>query len=1594
MKKWRSLLALIILMVGKSSLRAHFSDEFTIGAYSLLKSSSDPEWVTFNSNMLGLMQSMGNYNASICENPLPASVSVSSADVLIQEHYNHQIDPMLCDYHIGFDSTGNLNSAGPHAVSTSNYWLFEAEFDSTNCPSGYNDDTNKSNMNFYKFTNWYEDYDRIGYSTEDTDNTPSREVWVCPPDTLGIALQGLRYRYPKANANDDILDPGSFDAIGSEFRFAQWDRQTWDETGPLGQHYLSWNKLYVRYVFKVVSITSGVNALKFAVLCKNFQTGLMEPVPMKNIMNPGALNDSLAYTFTELQQYSTPVDPLNLEDLYRAITFEIDMDYLRGLGAASDDDTYLNTAGYWNCSLFAIDPYLVSFGNGTINLDYVEIFDKMYDKLDETPPTEAITWLNNRFDDYGGDSLSKVKSFYTLDEPQFPHFASYSRLNSAISSSSIGSKKSFATINWGGGQYKKDPLVRSRFSLPELFTREENGFGASELMIDYYPLQPANNWNATNQDNLVSGGNPDQIPIQGSLDYKLLAHYYGAKQRCLQRNIPLYVVPVSAGRWMQFPFDPGYWDYYMMPTGNMQKCLQLLPLCYGVDGVINWKLYDRFDSSSLLNGEQLFALVTKDGDTIDYNTPQFLAICQANAKLKLYGNLIKERQLQWMNALCLKDTGVFISSVYGDVGDMLTDIPSQEIGTCLDGIYAFDPDYMSNLSPYQGYVQLGIYQDSNSCPFYVLVNRRTDFVDNTSGTMQYLTPNQLRTHYNESGYASGFHAAPSQTAEFELSNSAYSHFGPTIGLYDPYSKHFYTQEDTEIKVEIEPGDGLLLEMVGLLPPVVNSDMTFRNKLYIEGNVTIGGTRDVVIEPNTEVVIMPNTHITLGRNASLDIGGAVTIRDGVRFTIASDATVAVSNGSFDLSGDLLIDGGGVFTVADSVVCHYAIGACVTVSDTSMVVMSGTHYLKIGNTIQATESSLMKYLNATVTMGRNSCILASGSGLEFISSSISISIDNPIGNSIQAKDLSVLCIEDSDISQIPIEVQSSDLVMEHSRIYISEDDTGIIINNPFTDRSVSFVNNNGRSGFWGISGNPTGLKVESTHSPVIIRNTDFYNLSLAIHKEVYVAAPDSIFNCGFEDCGNGINSLSVGSVGRIDTCHFTNISGVGITLSGSVPTISDCTFNACGKGIKFDGAFYSPLESGVYDSAFNLCGIAIESRASNPRIQDCSFNLNEVGLECQSDSNLNLSSQASNWLKNEIVNIRFLDSGQCSSYIQLSAGHNDFYHFGLNTTDFYFDENYLSATGYVIDANENWFEHDAPRFNDPQYTENVKFDSLDPSPNTTGSSPDGTNRYLLALHLEATGQFDQAVALYQTILDDQLEAEVDYCNGCMDGLFRIELLSTIHLEQLEQYIELQIGEYTAVDSSFCKLLSDYLIKTNVAQKDYQRAVDLIQSRIDDPVSLVDSLRAVLDLEIVLQLAALEADKSAVVTKYAQYSYPNLDVFKEKHDEHWTQLYKLLRGDDSPVPPIPPLPLISKNYPNPFNPFTTIEFSIPATGRAKVAVYNIRGQRVRDLLDSLLDRGHHKLIWDGKDNSNRNVSSGIYFFKLDSGNRYSIRKAMLMK
>lgn len=85
---------------------------------------------------------------------------------------------------------------------------------------------------------------------------------------------------------------------------------------------------------------------------------------------------------------------------------------------------------------------------------------------------------------------------------------------------------------------------------------------------------------------------------------------------------------------------------------------------------------------------------------------------------------------------------------------------------------------------------------------------------------------------------------------------------------------------------------------------------------------------------------------------------------------------------------------------------------------------------------------------------------------------------------------------------------------------------------------------------------------------------------------------------------------------------------------------------------------------------------------------------------------------------------------------------------------------------------------------------------------------------------------------------------------------------------------------------------------------------------------------------------------------------------------------------------------NYPNPFNPATTIDFSLKAPGRVKIDVFNIRGQLVETLIDDELAKGHHSVSWNGTDNRNQPVSSGVYFYRMTAEDKLLTRKMMLLK
>jgi hypothetical protein len=158
------------------------------------------------------------------------------------------------------------------------------------------------------------------------------------------------------------------------------------------------------------------------------------------------------------------------------------------------------------------------------------------------------------------------------------------------------------------------------------------------------------------------------------------------------------------------------------------------------------------------------------------------------------------------------------------------------------------------------------------------------------------------------------------------------------------------------------------------------------------------------------------------------------------------------------------------------------------------------------------------------------------------------------------------------------------------------------------------------------------------------------------------------------------------------------------------------------------------------------------------------------------------------------------------------------------------------------------------------------------------------------------------------------------------------------------------------------------------------------------------------------------------YSYYNYTTLN-YERLNDEDWktTYLYQSLRPDwvnvyladssgnsrgsgptfitgieTNPTEP-PSEYLIVKNYPNPFNPTTTISFNVPhglAFSSVSVSIYNIQGELVRSLYQGELPQGNYLVKWDGTNNGNAGVSSGIYFCRVNVGDVTGSVKMMFLK
>lgn len=88
------------------------------------------------------------------------------------------------------------------------------------------------------------------------------------------------------------------------------------------------------------------------------------------------------------------------------------------------------------------------------------------------------------------------------------------------------------------------------------------------------------------------------------------------------------------------------------------------------------------------------------------------------------------------------------------------------------------------------------------------------------------------------------------------------------------------------------------------------------------------------------------------------------------------------------------------------------------------------------------------------------------------------------------------------------------------------------------------------------------------------------------------------------------------------------------------------------------------------------------------------------------------------------------------------------------------------------------------------------------------------------------------------------------------------------------------------------------------------------------------------------------------------------------------------------------LGQNYPNPFNPYTAFEFAVPHKANVSINIYNILGQRIRNLVDAEYGQGYYMVDWDGTADDGSQVATGIYFYKIVADDFVSTKKLMLLR
>jgi tetratricopeptide (TPR) repeat protein len=268
-------------------------------------------------------------------------------------------------------------------------------------------------------------------------------------------------------------------------------------------------------------------------------------------------------------------------------------------------------------------------------------------------------------------------------------------------------------------------------------------------------------------------------------------------------------------------------------------------------------------------------------------------------------------------------------------------------------------------------------------------------------------------------------------------------------------------------------------------------------------------------------------------------------------------------------------------------------------------------------------------------------------------------------------------------------------------------------------------------------------------------------------------------------------------------------------------------------------------------------------------------------------------------------------------------------------------------------------------------------------------DAGELFAQAKQYEVEENYDLAKQSYQSVISNYPETE--YAKASAKELFSVETNSNYNFSDLQYYYQNEPNmEY---DVEMQKLSNTLINYCDVKIENFETAIGFYESIITNSTSFEDSIFAVIDAGYTYLLME-GSGRGGYVGQITSLKPKSREAFESNRDDLLSGLLYNTNGNKNQNE-IPKIVVLNNNYPNPFNPETTISFSIPEDSKVNLSIYNIRGQKVKTLIRTKLENGFHEIIWNSKDNNGKLVATGVYFYKLKvDGKDISVKKCLLLK